>query len=83
MEMTMEEKLSDLVELINEENVFKVSLDWAFDSSLDDGVSDTYGVLTGRWAGQQHAFEIISDSKEQLYSYLDIIFVLSGFKGVI
>lgn len=83
MEEVTEERLDDLVGQINESGVFNVDLDWAFDHNEENNsVSEIYGLLTGRWAGQDHKFEFSCPSNEMLEGILDVLNAVSKLKGL-
>lgn len=83
MKEVSEERLNDLVGEINDSGVFNIDLDWAFDHNEDNNsVSDVYGLITGRWAGQQHKFELGSESNELLEAILDVLNAMSKLKGL-
>ena len=83
MQEVTEERLNDLVGEINESGVFNVDLEWAFDHNEEDNtVSEIYGLLTGRWAGQDHKLELSCPSNELLEAILDVLSAMSKLKGL-
>jgi hypothetical protein len=81
MEEVTLERLTDLATSINESGIFNFDLNFAFDAGKDIiDSSNGYFLLTGRWAGQKHKFELEIDSKEVLESILDVVSCLAKMK---
>jgi hypothetical protein len=81
MEEVTIERLYDLARSINESGLFDFDLNFAFDAGKEIiDASHSYFLLTGRWAGQKHKFELEIDSKEVLESILDVVSCLAKMK---